>query len=131
MIKGCSIAFEDNFAQKLDKTEILVSGPIASIALKAHAFDNDGNRIKHPYDIYSIPVSVPKIDALLSSWASRNPFVAESIELLQTAFASEASAGPTSTAEYLIAAPSERGAYSAMVFISVKSVLEKINPGKD
>ena len=48
VIRGCSIAFEDNFTQKLDKTEILVSEPIASIALKAHAFDNDGNRIKDP-----------------------------------------------------------------------------------
>jgi hypothetical protein len=126
VIKGCSIAFEDNFSQKLDKAEILVSGPIASIALKAHAFDNDGNRVKDPYDIYSILVSVPKIDELLSSWAARNPFVAESIELLQTSFASETSAGPTGAAEYLIAAPSERGAYAAMVFTSVNSVLEKI-----
>lgn len=126
VIKGCSIAFEDNFAQKLDKTEILVSGPIASVALKAHAFDNDGNRIKDPYDIYSILVSVPKIEELLSSWALENPFVAESIELLQIAFASETSAGPTSAAEYLIAAPSDRSAYGATVFTAVRSILEKV-----
>jgi len=130
VVKGCSIAFEDNFTQKLDKTEILVSGPIASIALKAHAFDNDGNRIKDPYDIYSILVSVPKIDQLLSSWSSENAFVAESIELLQTSFASETSPGPTSAAEYLIAAPSERGAYAASVFTSVNSILKKIGSGK-
>lgn len=117
-------------SQGLDKTEILVSGPIASIVLKAHAFDNDGNRIKDPYDIYSILVSVPKIEQLLSSWASRNAFVAESIELLQTSFASETSAGPTSAAEYLIAAPSERGAYAALVFTSVNSILKKIVSGK-
>jgi hypothetical protein len=126
VIRGCSIAFEDNFSQKLDRTEILVSGPIASIALKAHAFDNDGNRIKDPYDIYSILTYVPKIDELLLSWAARNPFVAESIELLQVSFASETSAGPTSAAEYLIAAPSERAAYAARVFTSVNSILEKI-----
>jgi hypothetical protein len=130
VIRGCSIAFEDNFFQKLDKTEILVSGPIASIALKAHAFDNDGNRIKDPYDIYSIFASVPKIDELLSSWGARNSFVAESIELLQASFASETSAGPTSAAEYLIATPSERGAYAARVFTSVNSVLEKIASDK-
>ena len=130
VIKGCSIAFEDSFTQKLDKTEILVSGPIASIALKAHAFDNDGNRIKDPYDIYSIFASVQKIDLLLSSWASRNPFVAESIELLRTSFASETSAGPTSAAEYLISAPSERGEYAALVFTSVNSILKKIVLGK-
>lgn len=130
VIKGCSIAFEDNFTQKLDETEILVSGPIASIALKAHAFDDDGNRIKDPYDIYSIFVSVQKIDQLLSSWASKNPFVAESIELLQASFASETSAGPTSAAEYLIAAPSERGEYAAIVFTSVNSILAKIASGK-
>jgi hypothetical protein len=127
VIRGCSIAFEDNFTQKLDETEILVSGPIASIALKAHAFDNDGNRIKDPYDIYSILVSIEKINQLLSSWASRNPFVAESIELLETSFASEASPGPTSAAEYLIATPSERAEYAARVFTSVNSVLKKIS----
>lgn len=127
VIRGCSIAFEDNFTQKLDETEILVSGPIASIALKAHAFDNDGNRIKDPYDIYSILVSIEKIDQFLSSWASRNPFVAESIELLETSFASETSPGPTSAAEYLIATPSERAEYAARVFTSVNSVLKKIS----
>jgi hypothetical protein len=127
VIRGCSIAFEDNFTQKLDETEILVSEPIASIALKAHAFDNDGNRIKDPYDIYSILVSVEKIDQLLSSWASRNPFVAESIELLETSFASETSPEPTSVAEYLTATPSERAEYATRVFTSVNSVLKKIS----
>jgi hypothetical protein len=126
VIRGCSIAFEDNFTQKLEGTEILVSGPVASVSLKAHAFDNDGNRIKDPYDIYSILVSVDKIDQLLSSWALRNPFVAESIELLKTSFASETSAGATGAAEYLIETPSERAEYAARVFTSVNSVLRKI-----
>jgi len=126
VIRGCSIAFRDNFAQKLGETEILVSGPVASISLKAHAFDNDANRIKDPYDIYSIIVSVDKIDELLSSWATSNPFVAESIELLKNSFSSENSAGPTGAAEYLIEAPSERAEYAARVFTSVNSILRKI-----
>jgi len=126
IISGCSIAFQDNFNQKLGETEILVSGPVASISLKVHAFDNNTNRIKDPYDIYSIMVSVDKIDALLSKWASSNSFVAESVELLKKAFASETSAGPTGAAEYLIEAPSERATYAARVFTSVNSVLKKI-----
>ncbi len=126
VIKGCSIAFEDNFAQKLGETEILVSGPVASISLKAHAFDNDANRIKDPYDIYAMIISIDKIDTLLSSWASNYPFVAESIELLKTSFSSETSAGPAGAAEYLIEAPSERAEYAARVFTSVNSILRKI-----
>jgi hypothetical protein len=126
IISGCSIAFEDNFIQSLGKTEILVSGPIASISLKAHAFDNNSNRIKDPYDIYSIMVSVDKIDSLLSKWASSKPFVAESIELLRKILESETSEGPTGAAEYLIEAPSERADYAARVFTAVNSILKKI-----
>jgi hypothetical protein len=84
------------------------------------------NRIKDPYDIYSILVSVDRIDQLLSSWTSRNPFIAESIELLKTSFASETSAGPTGAADYLTESPSERAEYAARVFTSVNSVLRKI-----
>jgi hypothetical protein len=126
IISGCSIAFKDNFVQKLRATEILVSGPVASISLKAHAFDNNGNRIKDPYDIYSIMVSVENIDSRLSKWASKNPFVAESIELLRKAFESETSEGPAGAAEYLIEAPTERAAYAARVFTAVNSILKKI-----
>jgi hypothetical protein len=126
VIRGCSIAFEDNFAQKLQENEILVSGPVASVSLKAHAFDNDSSRIKDPYDIYSILASVDKIDQLLSSWASTNLFVAESIELMKISFASETSAGPTGAAEYLIETPSERAEYAARVFTTVNSILRKI-----
>jgi len=126
VVRGCSIVFDDNFSQKIGDTEILVSGPVASISLKAHAFDIDGNRIKDPYDIYAIMTSVDKIDPLLSSWASNNPFVEESIELLRMIFASETSPGPTGAAEYLIANPSERAEYAARVFTSVNSILSKI-----
>lgn len=126
VVKGCSIVFNDNFSQKVGNNEILVSGSVATISLKAHAFDNDGNRIKDPYDIYAIMVSDEKIDQLLSSWATKNPFVAESIELLREIFESETSSGPTSAAEYLIAEPSERAEYAARVFTSVNSILNKI-----
>lgn len=126
VVKGCLIAFEDSFRQKVGNTAILVCGSIASIALKIHAFDNDGNRIKDPYDIYSILVSTDKIDQHLSIWASTDPFVAESIELLRTVFASETASGPTGAAEYLIANPSERAEYAARVFTSVNSILNKI-----
>jgi hypothetical protein len=127
VISGCSIAFEDNFMQKLDKTEILVSGPVASISLKAHAFDNNSNRIKDPYDIYSIMISVDDIDSRLSKWKIDNPFVEESIELLRKIFDSETSDGPTAAAEYLIQLPSERAAYAARVFTTLDSILRKIH----
>jgi len=126
IVRGCTIVFDDNFSQKIGETEILVSGPVASISLKAHAFDIDGNRIKDPYDIYAIMITVDNIDQILSSWASNNPFVEESIELLRMIFASETSPGPTSAAEYLIADPSERARYAADVFTSVNSILNKI-----
>ena len=127
VVRGCSIVFNDNFSQKIGDTTILVSGPVASISLKAHAFDVDGNRIKDPYDIYAVMTSVDKIDQLLSSWTSKNPFVEESIELLRMTFASETSPGPTGAAEYLIANPSERAEYAARVFASVNSILSKIS----
>lgn len=126
IISGCSIAFADNFSQEIGKTKILVSGPVASISLKAHAFDNNSNRVKDPYDIYSIMVSVDGIDLLLSKWASTSSFVAESIELLRKAFESETSDGPTSAAEYLIESISERAAFAARVFASVNSILKSI-----
>lgn len=126
VVRGCSIVFDDNFFQKMDDTNILVSGPVASISLKAHAFDIDGNRIKDPYDIYAIMISVDNIDQLLSSWVSNSPFVEESIELLRSIFASETSSGPTGAAEYLMANPSERAEFAARVFTSVDSILSKI-----
>lgn len=126
VVKGCSIVFDDNFLQKIGDTKILVSGPIASISLKAHAFDNDGNRIKDPYDIYAIMISVDKIDQLISSWSSKNTFVKESVELLRMVFASETSLGPTGAAEYLLADPSDRAEYARRVFTSVDSVLSKV-----
>jgi hypothetical protein len=126
VIKGCSIAFEDNFPQKIGSTEILVSGPVASISLKAHAFETDGNRIKDPYDIYAIMSSIANIGGLLSTWASKSPFVDETIELLRTIFASETSSGPTGAAEYLLAVPSERREYSERVFTTINSILKKI-----
>jgi len=126
IVKGCSIAFEDSFRQKIGNTEILVCGPIASISLKIHAFDNDGNRIKDPYDIYSMLTSTDKIEQHLFTCASTNPFIAESLELLRTAFASETAPGPTGAAEYLIANPSERAEYAARVFTSVNSILNRI-----
>ena len=126
IISGCSIVFNDNFTQKLEKTKILVSGPIASISLKAHAFDNNSNRVKDPYDIYSIMVSVDKINLQLSKWASASPFVAESIELLRKAFESETSSGPIAAAEYLIESGAERAAYAARVFTAVNSILKNI-----
>jgi hypothetical protein len=76
--------------------------------------------------IYTVLISVDRIDQLLSKWASKNPFVAESIELLKTSFASETSAGPTAAAEYLMETPSERAEYAARVFTSVNSILRKI-----
>lgn len=127
IISGCSIAFKDNFTQKLDKTDILVSGPVASISLKAHAFDNNSNRIKDPYDIYSIMISVDDIDSRLSKWKIDDPFVEESIELLRKIFESETSDGPTAAAEYLIQLPSERAAYAARVFTALDSILRKIH----
>jgi len=127
IISGCSIAFEDNFTQKLDKTEILVSGPVASISLKAHAFDNNSNRIKDPYDIYSIITSIDDIDSRLSKWKANSAFVEESIELLRKIFESETSDGPTAAAEYLIQVPSERAAYAARVFTTLDSILRKIH----
>jgi len=126
IVRGCSIVFADNFAQKIDNNEILVSGPIASISLKAHAFDVDGNRIKDPYDIYAIMTSVKDIDKLLSSWASTNPFVNEAIELLKRTYESETAPGPTGAAEYLVADLSERSEYAARVYTSVNSILRKI-----
>jgi len=126
VVRGCSIVFDDNFSQKIGDTQILVSGPVASVSLKAHAFDIDGNRIKDPYDIYAIMTSVKKIDQLLSSWTSHNPFVEEAIELLRTMYASETSPGPTAAAEYLIANPTERGEYAARVFTSINTILKKI-----
>ncbi|MFX0050255.1 MAG: hypothetical protein ACFE8U_03085 [Candidatus Hermodarchaeota archaeon] len=126
VIRGSSIVFDNNFFQQIGDTKILVSGPVASISLKAHAFDIDANRIKDPYDIYAILISVDNIDQLLSSWASSNPFVEESLELLRRTFESETSRGPAGAAEYLIANPSERVEFAARVYTSVNSILDKI-----
>ena len=93
VVRGSSIAFENRFDQQIGDTKILVSGPVASISLKAHAFDNNTNRIKDPYDIFAIIYSVVNIDRLLSSWASINPFVEESLELLRRIFESGTSPG--------------------------------------
>jgi len=128
IVRGCSIVFDDNFSQKIGDTKILVSGPIASISLKVHAFDIDGNRVKDPYDIYAVMISTKDIDKLLSSWASTHPYVNEAVQLLRRTFESETASGPTGAAEYMIANPSERGEYAARVFTSVNSILTKIQP---